>query len=343
MTDEMNGVEFVRTADGTWRYRDSGLRVPGAGDRKVASKIKPETIVGADKTAKAVVLDAALVEAHLEALAWCKTVGEVVQRDGEVTRYIVSQQDWEKHGEKLLGIDAPAEFSANPYEAAMARVEVEYRLWEREGAKIAGRRLELIRAGVANGVSRIRAAEIHDISAARITQLLNPSTKKKSTKKVSSKTGKKPATPSSLNPSEQATLALIIRRGDATVAEITKAGATTSGVSKRTEVNLLITERLKAAGFVIDDNGRLRATADGTDQLLRQGGVETEAVSLPIEDQDDSPGAVTHPSGEVAAAVGIASAKAVEASEEASWPAASIAGSPASSNGDPPDGLSSER
>jgi hypothetical protein len=172
-SDVIDGVEVVRTRNG-WFYRDDEIRVPGAVDRTLASEFKPRFIRSADDQPEQVVVDVSAIDTHPEALGWCKETEALLQAmpDGTITAYVVPFDAWEAHAAKPLGMMAP-EFSSNDAEAALARVERGFRLVRRSFDQAAQNRLDGLRAAIADGITRSRAAEILEISAARVTQLLS--------------------------------------------------------------------------------------------------------------------------------------------------------------------------
>lgn len=173
--DTLNGIEFVRTSQG-WYYRDSELPVPGADDRTLANEYKPRFVGVPDQEPEQVLIAAEMVDKHPEVLGWCKEVGALVRNGarGKVSAYLVPYEEWQVHAAKPLGIIAP-EFSSDEWEAELASAERAYRMARQEFDAASSRRQSALEAAIASGLSRARAAEILDVSAGRVTQLLKPS------------------------------------------------------------------------------------------------------------------------------------------------------------------------
>jgi hypothetical protein len=180
--DTLNELEVVRTSDG-WIFVDDEISVPGPTDRTLATVVKPRFIRSSDRGPDEVVVDISAVDEHPDALGWCEGAASSLQTtpDGTVKAYIVPFEAWREHAKKPLGIEAP-EFSGSATEVALFRAEHRFRVARRSYETATADRLEALVAAIEDDMARTRAAQLLDISGARVTQLLRTTSEVTTTK-----------------------------------------------------------------------------------------------------------------------------------------------------------------
>jgi hypothetical protein len=252
--DTLNGAEVVRTNEG-WFFSDTQIRVPGGEDRTLASEFEDQIriqgpVTGPDDEA---VISAALVDEHPEILGWCKGAASSLQTapSGEVAGYVIPIDVWRKRSDERLGIAAP-QISGIDAERALAEAEHGFRLERKQYLEANERRIAALRSAIAAGVTRARAADILDISAARVSQLVAPASAK-------------------LDTTHLATLATISSHGGSvTPEELAALGKTTRFVTESVDTAQAMLFRLAAGGFVQHTpEGPFQLTAEGRSRATK--------------------------------------------------------------------------
>jgi hypothetical protein len=165
-----DGTQYVREPDGTWRYADTWIKVPGARDLTLTEYFKPKFIVSGNEVERVVVSGEDIAKnPHL--LEWCLDEGLAVRdADGKVIEALVPVATWKAHHRIPEEIVAP-ENSDDPAERELAIAEREYREADRALEEAAAKRAEVIRRH-AETMTRQRARRITDLSVGRIQQLI---------------------------------------------------------------------------------------------------------------------------------------------------------------------------
>jgi hypothetical protein len=165
---------YVRESDGTWRYADTWIRVPGARDKTLTEHFQPKLVIselGTDAQVERVVVDGGDVSAHPELLDWCLEIGTPVRDEkGKLIEVLVPYEAWRQRDRIPSEIVAP-ENSEDPAERELAIAERQYREAEHTLEQAAAKRAALLRqfAGV---MTREKARSITGLSVGRVQQLI---------------------------------------------------------------------------------------------------------------------------------------------------------------------------
>jgi len=165
--------QYVREPDGTWRYADTWIKVPGARDLTLTERFNPKFIVATGKVERVVVSGADIAQ-YPDLLNWCLEVGVRVEGDGRSFEVLVPIEKWEER-ERIPSAMVAPEHSADPAERELAQVEREYREADQVLSSVTARRAEVLR-NRAEEITRQRAAEITDLSIGRVHQLIREDT-----------------------------------------------------------------------------------------------------------------------------------------------------------------------
>lgn len=160
------GGRYRRDPDGTWRYADSGVEVPGAEDMTISSLYNLEIRRGE------VLVPRELAEREDE-LAWCLEAGD----DGRLPGVIrVPVAEWDRRAAEPLGMWAP-ELADDPQVRELALAESEYR---HERARLDAelraaqrRRDERFRRAAQAGMSYRQIAAATGLAHQRIAQIVS--------------------------------------------------------------------------------------------------------------------------------------------------------------------------
>lgn len=167
----VDGVRYLRESDGTWRYAESGLEVPGARDATLSDRFNPKFVVAGERVERVVVAAQALAEAP-ELLGWCLEVGvRITDREGELVEVIVPVESWEER-DRVPGALVAPEHSSDEAERALAIAEREYREAELALERAAEWRAKVLRRH-AGDMRRQDARAITGLSVGRIQQLIH--------------------------------------------------------------------------------------------------------------------------------------------------------------------------
>jgi hypothetical protein len=162
---------YVRDPEGTWRYADDLLPVPGARDGSLTETYEPRFVSASSGTVEEVMLDLTVVQGNPE-LEWCLSEGHVMgdPSDPAASHVIVPYSSWLEH-ERTGALSAP-ELSDDPDERRVAEAERDYRRANRRLARAARARREALARASQDGMTRRRAAEIAGLTPGRIQQLI---------------------------------------------------------------------------------------------------------------------------------------------------------------------------
>jgi hypothetical protein len=171
----VKGTQYVREPDGTWRYADTWIEVPGARDLTLTERFHPKFVIteAGDGThqVERVVVAAKDIAENPDLLGWCLLDGlQVPGPDGEVTEVMVPWETWQVRQRVPGEIYAP-ELSDDKAERELAQAEREYREADRTLAGAAAWRAEVLQRH-ADKMTRQRAREITNLSIGRIQQLI---------------------------------------------------------------------------------------------------------------------------------------------------------------------------
>jgi predicted transcriptional regulator len=165
---------YVREKDGTWRYADTWIKVPGARDRTLSEAFRPKLVVSgqaSDAQVERVVVDGKDVKSHPGLLGWCLEEGTPLHdKSGSLIEVLVPYKAWQSRDRIPGGILAP-ENSQDVAEREVAIAEREYREAEHALEQAAAKRAAILHEH--DGVlTRERARSITGLSVGRIQQLI---------------------------------------------------------------------------------------------------------------------------------------------------------------------------
>jgi hypothetical protein len=171
---EANGTIYAREDDGTWRYADTWIPVPGARDLTLTERFKPKLVVagtGSGQEVERVVVSGEDIAAHPDLLAWCAELGAPVRGpDGEMLEVLVPYELWQEH-DRIPGEIVAPEHSDDPAERELAIAERKVR----EAAQALERATD-VRAAVLREheglMTREQARAITGLSVGRVQQLV---------------------------------------------------------------------------------------------------------------------------------------------------------------------------
>lgn len=168
MTTQITADEgrYVRDDDGTWRYADSGLEVPGARDMSIDDygfRVVNNREVHVPRS----------MARERPELRWCLDVGvRVPERPGTIA---VPVEEWDRRASEPLGMWAP-ELSPDARVRALAIAEREYRRarqrLEEELEEAKRRRDESVRLAAREGLSYRQIAAAIGLSHQRVAQII---------------------------------------------------------------------------------------------------------------------------------------------------------------------------
>jgi hypothetical protein len=163
--------QYVREHDGTWRYADSWVEVPGARDATLTEHFEPKFIVSGNSEVERVVVAASDIAANPDLLAWCIHAGtHITDSEGELAEVIVPVEEWEEH-DRIPGAIIAPEHSENEAHRELAEAEREVREADRAQQIAANNRAEVLRR-YADEMTRQEARAITGLSVGRIQQLI---------------------------------------------------------------------------------------------------------------------------------------------------------------------------
>lgn len=174
-TAVVKGVEYVRDPEGTWRYSDSWLKVPGARDWTLTERFKPKMVIATSDEGvghvERIVISGEEIEKHSDLLGWVMEVGYPVQGPtGEVFEVMVPFGAWQEH-DRIPGMIHAPELHGSEAERELAQAEREYREADRNLEEAAAKRAEVLRRH-SEDMTRQQARAITDLSVGRIQQLI---------------------------------------------------------------------------------------------------------------------------------------------------------------------------
>ena len=165
---------YVREDDGTWRYADTWIKVPGARDRTLSEHFRPKLVIsglGDDALVERVVVAGKDVTANPRLLQWCLDAGTPVRdENGKLIEVLVPYEVWQKR-DRIPGEIAAPENSQDPVERELAVAEREHREAEHTLEQAAAKRAALLRQH-AGTMTREQARSITGLSVGRIQQLI---------------------------------------------------------------------------------------------------------------------------------------------------------------------------
>jgi len=174
-TAVIKGVEYVRDPEGTWRYADSWVKVPGARDMTLTERFLPKFVISSAKEEpgriERVVVSGQDLENHPELLGWAAQLGFPVHGPAEeVFEVMVPWEVWQDH-DRIPGEMYAPELHGSDAERELAEAEREYREADRNLEAAAAKRAEVLRRH-SEDMTRQQARAITDLSVGRIQQLI---------------------------------------------------------------------------------------------------------------------------------------------------------------------------
>jgi hypothetical protein len=174
-TAVVKGVEYVRDPEGTWRYADSWIKVPGGRDWTLTERFTPKFVIGSSKDQvgriERVVVSGEEIEKHTDLLGWCLDLGYPVQGpNGEIFEVMVPFDIWNEH-DRIPGMIYAPELHGSEAERELAEAERECREADRAQEVAATKRADVLRRH-SEEMTRQQARAITDLSVGRIQQLI---------------------------------------------------------------------------------------------------------------------------------------------------------------------------
>jgi hypothetical protein len=177
---------YIRERDGTWRYADTWLKVPGARDLTLTERFQPKFILtgpAEDAQIERVIVSGADVEAHPLLLGWCLQSGMPVRgAEGELLEVLVPYEQWRK-GDRIPGEIVAPELHGDSAERALAEAQRRYQEAEQALDEAAALRVSVLQQ-YAGELTRERAREITGLSVGRVQQLIKSEIELDSTDKL---------------------------------------------------------------------------------------------------------------------------------------------------------------
>src|SRR4051812_45959439 len=141
---EIDGVVFVRDADGAWRYANNWILVPGARDVTLTERFRPKRIVNDEQEIERVVVSGEDIATAPDLLDWCIAEGTPITKDGELVEVLVPYELWQRH-DRVPGVLISPEHHGSEAEQQVAVAEREFREAEQQLDKAAHYRAEVLR------------------------------------------------------------------------------------------------------------------------------------------------------------------------------------------------------
>jgi hypothetical protein len=171
----VNGQHYVRDLDGTWRYVENWIKVPGARDLTLTEHFDPKFVVSSKDVVERVVVDGKQVEENPELLGWCLREGTAIPgENGTIAEVLVPALAWQERNRLPGEIVAPENSDREP-ERELARAERAYREADRALEIATANRAEVMRR-YAEDMTRQEARRITDLSVGRIQQIIRHDT-----------------------------------------------------------------------------------------------------------------------------------------------------------------------
>jgi hypothetical protein len=167
--------DYVRDPEGTWRYAESWIKVPGARDMTLTERFRPKFVIantsdGAE--VERVIVSGDDVAEHPDLLGWCLGAGAPLRNPetDELIEVLVPFSTWAERDRIPHEIVAP-ENSDNQAERAVALAERRYREAEHALDMAADFRAAVLREH-SSEMTREQARAITGLSVGRIQQLI---------------------------------------------------------------------------------------------------------------------------------------------------------------------------
>ncbi len=167
---EIDGIEFVRDADGAWRYADNWILVPGARDVTLTERFRPKLIIDAEEEVERVVVSGNDIAAAPELLNWCIAEGRLITDGDELVEVLVPYEQWRAR-DRVPGALISPEHHGSEAEQQVAAAERQFREAEQQLDKAASYRAEVLRQH-ADEMTRQEARAITGLSVGRVQQLI---------------------------------------------------------------------------------------------------------------------------------------------------------------------------
>jgi DNA-binding transcriptional ArsR family regulator len=171
---EVSGTVYAREADGTWRYADSWIKVPGARDLTLTERFRPKLVIAnraSGQEVERVVVAGEDIGAHPDLLEWCLAEGAPVHGpEGEILEVLVPFELWQDR-DRIPGEVVAPEHSGNPADRDLAEAERKVREAEQALEQATDMRAFLLRE-YAGEMTREQARAITGLSVGRIQQLI---------------------------------------------------------------------------------------------------------------------------------------------------------------------------
>jgi hypothetical protein len=170
-TAMVNGVQYLRDREGTWRYADTWIPVPGARDLTLTERFQPQRVVNAQGEVERLIVSGESIRASPALLDWCLEVGTPMEGpDGELNEVFVPHAKWEERDRVPGALVAPEHSDEEP-KRALAEVERRYREADQKLTEVAEERADVLRR-YAGRMTREEARKITGLSVGRIQQLI---------------------------------------------------------------------------------------------------------------------------------------------------------------------------
>jgi hypothetical protein len=167
---EIGDAVFFRDPDGTWRYADSWIAVPGARDVTLTDRFEPKLVVSASGEIERVVVNGADIASAPELLDWCRHAGAPIWKGAELVEVLVPFEEWQEHDRVPGALFSPEHEGTEP-ERQLAAAERVYREAELNLERAADHRADVLRL-YADEMTRQEARRLTGLSVGRIQQLI---------------------------------------------------------------------------------------------------------------------------------------------------------------------------
>lgn len=170
----VNETEYVRDDEGTWRYAESWVKVPGGRDVTLTERFNPKFVIaptGDGSRIERVVISGEDIGEHPDLLGWCLELGFPVKGPAdEVLEVMVPFEVWQDR-DRIPGEVYVPEHHGTEAERELAEAERKYREADSALEAAAAKRAEVLRRH-SEDMTRNQARLITNLSVGRIQQLI---------------------------------------------------------------------------------------------------------------------------------------------------------------------------
>jgi hypothetical protein len=160
---------MAKLRDGSWRYADSGIEIPGAVTRTVGEIVDIKVIAERSGTPVAVLVGRSEID-RLPGLSWIPEQGKLLRTEPE-EEFEVPWPAWEEHSNEPIGVRAP-EWDSTGLDRVLAIQEREVRLARHAAELRKADRARMVAIATGLGKTRREISEVVSLTPVRVAQIV---------------------------------------------------------------------------------------------------------------------------------------------------------------------------